>query len=252
MKCTILGCGSSRGTPEIGCSCFTCVSDDIRNKRLRPSVLIETDATKILVDTSPDLRAQALNHNISSLDAVIYTHFHSDHVAGIDDLKGLYKHRSVLKSYATKETYARLLRSYEYAFQQTTPIYPPMLEINEIQSDSQFVVNDITVRAFEQDHNYMASLGLRFGDIAYSTDVCNLNDAAFEALRGVKIWIVDCLRYSWAPTHSYLEKTLSWISRVKPDLAVLTHMSHDIEYNEMVRLLPRNVVPGYDGMVCEF
>lgn len=252
MKCSILGCGSSRGAPEIGCDCFTCTSKDRKNKRLRTSILVESASTKILVDTSPDLRAQAIKHNIRSLDAVIYTHFHSDHVAGIDDLKGIKSNSDKLIAYANQETYDSLLKSYGYAFKQSTPIYPAMLEMNIIKNESDFIVGDIKVNTFEQDHNYMISLGIRFGDLAYSTDVCHLDEKAFKALNGVKIWIVDCLRYSWAPTHSYLEKTLNWIERVKPELAILTHMSHDMEYKELKRLLPPNVVPGYDGMIQEF
>jgi phosphoribosyl 1,2-cyclic phosphate phosphodiesterase len=219
---------------------------------LRTSILVESDSTKILVDTSPDLREQAIKHKIRSLDAVVYTHFHSDHVAGIDDLKGIKSNSGKLMAYANQETYDSLLKSYEYAFKQATPIYPPMLEMNIIKNKSEFIVGDIQISTFEQDHNYMTSLGIRFGDLVYSTDACHLDEEAFNAIHGVKIWIVDCLRYSWAPTHSYLEKTLNWIERVKPKLAILTHMSHDMEYNELKKLLPSNVVPAYDGMVQGF
>lgn len=249
MKCTILGCGSSRGTPEIGCNCFTCSSEDPKNKRTRPSIMLEKDGTKILVDTGPDFRAQALNHGITSLDAVIYTHFHADHVAGIDDLKPLYNKDKPLQGYTNKSTYSDLLASYNYIFKQTSDIYPSLMQMNVIEDRSDFIIGNIAVQSFQQDHNLTTSLGLRFGDIAYSTDLCALSEEAFDLLTGVKIWIVDCLRYSWAPTHSHLERTLDWIARVKPELAILTHMSHDIEYNEIKAMLPANIVPAYDGLM---
>lgn len=251
MKCTILGCGSSRGTPEIGCHCFTCSSTDPKNNRTRPSIMIESEATRIIVDTSPDLRVQALRHNIESLDAVIYTHFHADHVGGIDDLKPLCK-GAPIQAYTNQTTQQQLAASYSYIFKQVSPIYPALMEVNVINDRSNFTIGDISVQSFTQDHNFSTSLGLRFGPLAYSTDACHLNDEAFELLRGVKVWLVDCLRYSWAPTHSHLERTLDWIAKVKPELAILTHMSHDIEYNEIKKLLPSNVVPAYDGMIIEF
>jgi len=211
--------------------------------------MLESEATRIVIDTGPDFRAQALRHKISSVDAVIYTHFHADHVAGIDDLKPLYNKENPIQAYTNTETYNGLLGSYNYIFNQVSDIYPSLMQMNVIEDRADFTVGDIAVQSFPQDHNLITSLGLRFGDLAYSTDLCFLNEEAFALLAGVKVWIVDCLRYSWAPTHSHLERTLDWIARVKPELAILTHMSHDIEYNEVKNLLPSSVIPAYDGLI---
>lgn len=248
MKCTILGCGSSKGAPEIGCSCYTCRSSNVKNNRTRSSIMIEDRGVRIIVDTGPDFRQQALRHGIDYADAIIYTHFHADHVAGIDDIKPLYRGNTI-PCYTNLETKELLEGSYGYVFEQRNELYPALLTSKVVGNNDVFNVNGVEVKTFEQDHASMKSLGLRFGNIAYSTDLCFLSEEKLESLKGIGVWIIDCLRYSWAPTHSYLEQTLYWIEKVKPKRAILTHMSHDIEYEEVSRILPSNVEPAYDGML---
>ncbi|WPX96182.1 MBL fold metallo-hydrolase [Candidatus Bandiella woodruffii] len=247
MKITILGCGSSQGVPYIGCKCYVCASDDSKNKRRRVSILVETDATKILVDTSPDLRQQCLDNNITSLDAIIFTHDHSDHVAGIDEVRALRKNKKLIDAYIDDETFRSLSNRYSYIFNYSTPLYPPTLRRKKL--DKSQIIGDVQVKAFDQMHGDIISQGLRFGNVAYSTDFNKIPDESMECLQNLDVWIVDCLRYSYAPTHSYFEKTLLLIEQIKPKLAVLTHMGHDIDYNEISKILPKNVVAGFDNMV---
>ncbi len=245
MICTILGCGGSAGVPIIGCHCVVCKSTHERNKRTRASILIETDSTSVLVDTSPDLRQQALLRNLTSLDAVLITHCHADHVGGVHDLK-MFTHAKSLPVYAPIESMVYLKSTASYLFKQENKWYPTCLTLHELQDELR--INELIITSFMQQHDSVVSYGFRFGDLAYSTDVNKLNSHAFKVLRGVRVWIVDCLRYHWSPSHSIFEKTLEWIYRVKPERAILTHMSHEIDYNEIIKLLPHGVEAAYDGM----
>ena len=249
MKVTILGCGSSQGVPGIACQCYVCTSNNIKNKRKRASILVETNKTKILVDTSPDLREQCLQNNITTIDAIIFTHDHSDHIAGIDEVRGLCKNKTAIDTYIDDETFISLSRKYEYIFYKKSPLYFPTLKRKKLKESQ--TIGDINVISFEQIHGEIISQGLRFEDIAYSTDFNKIPEESIEKLQNLKIWIVDCLRYYHAVTHSYLERTLLLIERVRPKLTVLTHMGHDIDYDEISKILPENVVAGFDNMKIE-
>ena len=246
MNITILGCGGSQGVPHIGCNCYVCGSDHPKNKRKRVSIFIETEKTKILVDTSPDLRQQCLENNITHLDAIIFTHDHSDHVAGIDEVRALCKNKMLIDAYVDDQTFASLSLRYNYIFEKIDPLYFPSLNRKKLESSQ--MIGDIEVKAFNQLHGSLISQGLRFGNAAYSTDFNLIPEESMHQLENLDIWIVDCLRYSYAPTHSYLEKTLLLIERLKPKLAVLTHMGHDIDYDEISKILPKNVIAGFDNM----
>lgn len=256
MRVTMLGCGSSGGVPLIGCDCAVCTSKNPKNKRLRVSVLVETGAKNILIDTSPDLRQQALRHNIRRIDAVLYTHDHADHTHGLDDLRSFnYLSGDSLPLYGDAHTMEGVKRRFPYAFlpKPENVWYRPSLTTN-ILPDAEtydFTVYGVSVKLFRQSHGRTHTLGYRIGDFAYSTDAKDLPESAFEALAGVKLWIVDCLRYRESPGHSTLEKTLGWVSRVNPGLAVLTHMAHDLDYDVLCKELPSGVVPGYDGLVLD-
>ena len=247
MKYTILGSGDSNGVPQIACKCYVCASGNPKNNRTRASLLVESQKTKLLVDTSPDLRMQAIENNINYIDAVLYTHAHADHIIGIDDVKKLNKNKTPLSAYMTEDTSKILKTTFPHVFFKTGKFYDPILSINLFSS--RFKVNDIEVIPFRQKHGEIYTQGFRFGDLAYSTDVNHLDPEMILALKGIKIWIVDCLRYYYAPTHSYLEKTLHWISKIKPKTAILTHMAHEIDYDEIKYILPKNVIPAYDGMI---
>jgi phosphoribosyl 1,2-cyclic phosphate phosphodiesterase len=256
MKVTILGCGASTGVPLIGCECSVCTSDNPKNNRLRVSVLIEINGINLLIDTSPDLRQQALNNHIRRVDAVLYTHDHADHTQGLDDLRA-FNHLSnkVIPIYSRQRTIASLQQRFSYAFLPKPeniwlrPCVEPVILPETATHD--FTVAGIPVTMFTQNHGKTTSLGYRIGDFAYSTDTNGLPDSALEALHGVKVWIVDCLRYSESFSHSHLELTLGWIRQVKPELAILTHMAHEFDYDILSAELPSGVVPGYDGMVLD-
>ncbi len=248
MQITILGCGSSGGVPVIGCGCYVCKSPNSRNFRTRPSIHIATEKAKILVDTSVDLRMQALKNNIFELDAVFYTHDHADHSAGIDDIRYFAKHKKALDAYMDERTYDRLSARYPYIF-SSNQHYSKALERKILPKE--FSIGDVKIHSFDQVHGEIMSKGFRFNDIVYSTDFNDIPEDAFQFLEGLELWIVDCLSYTEPRSHSYLDKTLSLIERVKPRKAALTHMGHDIDYDEIMRMLPSNVEPAYDGMVIK-
>lgn len=256
MKVTILGCGGSGGVPLIGCRCAVCASPDPRNKRTRVSVLVESATTRVLVDASPDLRQQFLAYDISTVDAVILTHAHADHLHGIDDLRSVNFHRRApLDVWGDRETLDQATRRFGYAFNaprtREGSWYAPALVAREIAGPLR--IGDLDIQTFAQIHggDRAPTLGLRFGRFAYSTDAQELPEAAFAALAGVEVWIVDCLQEQPSPAHSHLEQTLAWIARVRPKRAVLTHMNHQIEYAALAARLPAGVEPGYDGLVLE-
>lgn len=252
MKITVLGCGSSGGVPLIGGIWGVCDPSNPRNTRTRVSILVEQGGTTLLVDTTPDLRQQLLACQLKRLDAVLYTHAHADHCHGIDELRSVnWLIQKPIDIYADATTLNDLNKRFSYIFlgAGTGNFYKPSVNPHEIVGP--FSVGHISVTPFAQKHSATRSLGFRFGDFAYSTDVSAFDDAAFEALRGVKTWIVDCVRPEPHPTHSHLAQTLEWIEKVKPERAFLTHMSHKMDYDTLVATLPPGVLPAYDGLIIE-
>ncbi len=255
MRVTILGCGPSWGVPRIGNDWGACDPGNPKNRRRRVSILVEDRSTTILVDTSPDLRAQLLDAGVRRLDAVLFTHAHADHLHGIDDLRGVnHAMKAAIPVYATAETLADIERRFAYVF---VPLrsgreghyYKPVLERRTI--DGAFDVGRIHVVPFVQDHGFSKTLGFRFGGFAYSTDVVGLDDDAFAALAGIDTWVVDCIRERPHVTHSHVDRTLAWIQRVRPRRAILTHMDESLDYESLRRTLPAGVEPAYDGLVIE-
>lgn len=255
MRVTVLGCGASTGVPLVGCGCPVCVSDNPKNKRLRVSVYVETEDVALLIDTSPDLRQQALSNGLKRVDAVLYTHDHSDHTHGVDDLRRFNAmQEGYIPVYGDKRTMESIQQRFAYAFRGYDTRYgwyKAALKPHIIRPYDVFSISGVEILPFNQVHGDIISLGYRIGDFAYSTDVNRLDDAAFEALKGVKLWVVDCQSYSKPYTHSYLEQTLEWIERVKPERAILTHIGHELEYEKLLAELPANVQPAYDGMRLE-
>lgn len=256
MKVRILGCGGSSGTPAVDWGWGHCNPENPRNRRLRPSILVEQGKTRILVDTSPDLRQQLLDAQVSDLAAVLITHYHADHLHGIDDLRPVNRKKDgPIDLYADAATLAQVRERFGYVLQPlaegATMFYKPTLTPHEVKDRQTFRVGEIDVAAFVQDHGYCNSLGFRFGDIGYSTDVVNLPEHAFAMLAGVKVWIVGVL--SWKPheTHAHVDKALEWIARVKPERAYLTHLSGLFDYDALSAKLPPGVEPAYDGLVIE-
>ena len=250
MRVTILGCGGSAGVPRIGGDWGACDPDEPRNRRTRASILVETGRTRVLVDTSPDLRQQCLDLGIDGFDAVLYTHAHADHCHGIDEVRVLAQRDGrPMPIYAAADTLALLRDRFSYAFGDPASPYPAILEPHEI--DGPLTLGDLDVTPFAQDHGAITTLGLRFGGIAYSTDVVALDEAAFAALEEVETWIVAALRPDPHPTHAHLDQALAWIERVRPKRAILTHMTSDLDYASLTATLPDGVEPAHDGLVLE-
>ena len=253
IKITLLGCGGSHGVPLVGNRWGNCDPDNPRNRRRRPSVFVEWDGVNFLIDTGPDLRAQLLDAEIDRIDAVLYTHAHADHTHGIDDIRSIARlGKRCIPAYAEPEVIAQVQNKFAYIFRDSdtlATLYPAVMEPRTF--DGPFEVGDRTVVPFDQDHGICRSTGFRFGPFAYSTDVVDLGDDAFEALDGVEVWIVDCLREGPHPTHAHLEKTLSWIERVGTPRAITTHMNHQTDYETLAAKLPDGVEPGFDGMVIQ-
>ena len=254
MRVTVLGSGSSGGTPMLGPDGWgACDPLEPKNRRRRPSILVEAGDVRVLVDTSPDLREQLLAAGVWDIDAIIYTHAHADHVNGIDDVRSLNYHRQgAIDAYGDRCTLDTLIERFGYVFEPYAGVprfFRPCLTPRQI--DGPFHIGDLAVVPFEQDHGRLTSLGLRFNKFAYSTDVKNLSDDALSTLAGVEVWIVDCLSETPHPAHSHLAQTLEWIERVAPQRAVLSHMSHRLDYRSLKAKLPAAVEPAYDGMVIE-
>lgn len=253
MRVTILGCGGSGGVPLITGEWGECDPLNPKNRRLRASIAVEHGGTTLIVDTSPDLRAQCLAANIRRIDAVLYTHDHADHTHGIDDLRPfVYIQKKPIPLYGDAPTLAFLKARFGYAFptaENRSPIYTTIGNPHLIEGP--FCIEDISIHPFTQGHGSITTLGYRFGKIAYSTDVVDLDDAAFKTLEGIDVWVVDCIAMDPRPTHSHLAQTLAWIERVKPKRAYLTHMCPLLDYEKLSQLLPEGVEPAYDGLVIE-
>ena len=253
MKITMLGCGPSTGVPAIGPDWGACDPTEPRNRRRRSSLLIECRGKTVLIDTSPDMREQLLDAEVGRLDAVLMTHAHADHLHGIDDLRSVNRQiQRDIPLYADPTTLDEIGQRFGYALVPIEPggfFYKPTVAPHPIEGP--FSAAGLPVVPFFQDHGYSKTLGFRIGAFGYSTDVVELDATAFGVLAGIELWIVDCLRHEPHPTHSHLAKTLSWIERVKPKRAVLTHMDRPLDYQSLAAILPAGVEPGHDGLAIE-
>lgn len=256
MKITILGCGAAGGVPSIGAGWGQCDPGESRNRRLRPSILVEQGNTILLVDSGPDLRAQLLEHDIRRLDGVLYTHAHADHLHGIDELREINRAMGApLPIYASAETLREATKRFGYIFEpgeemRNSVIYRPWLEPHCFDHEI-FPVGNIAVEPFEQDHGYSQTTGFRFGDAAYSTDVRDLPEASMAKLRGLRVWVVGCLTDKPHSTHAHIDKVLGWVERLKPQRTVLTHLGPGLDFAGLRAMLPKGIEPAYDRMVLE-
>ncbi len=260
LRFTILGCGSSGGVPRLGGLWGDCDPSEPRNIRTRCSLLVErvTDfgTTRVLIDTSPDMRAQLLAAGVGRLDAVVYTHAHADHVHGIDDLRMIvFNTGSRLPVWADGPTQEALFSRFGYAFVQPkgSP-YPPILEMNTIAGDVTVPGKggEIRLQPLPVNHGTIDALGFRIGRLAYVPDAVVIPDTTWAQLEGLDCWIVDALRRRPHPTHAHLDMTLEWIARARPARAVLTNMHVDLDYVTVATETPDHVVPAHDGMVLDF
>jgi phosphoribosyl 1,2-cyclic phosphate phosphodiesterase len=258
---TILGCGSSMGVPRPALGWGACDPNNPKNRRRRTSLLVERfgpkGQTRVLVDTSPDLREQLLDANVEWLDGVLMTHEHADHCHGIDDLRALFvKKRRRLDMYLS-ETAAKIIRSrFEYCF-QTPPgsEYPPIVSEHRLVAGQPVTIEGeggpITALPILQQHGDITSLGFRFGGFGYSCDLSSMPAESAAALADLEVWVVDALRYAPHPSHFSLADALGWIERLKPGRAILTNLHADLDYETLCKELPPNVVPAYDGIAVE-
>lgn len=267
LKTTILGSGSSGGVPRLGGvdgrgQWGACDPDNPKNRRTRCSALFQqvTDdgMTSLLVDTSPDMRAQLLAAHVTNLDGVILSHEHADQLHGIDDLRLVYHEmRKQVDVYTDSGTADGVLSRFAYCFtQKPGSYYPPIAAMHILPEPFEILtVNGaggaLPVQFFWQTHGAIRSLGVRLGPVAYSSDVNALDDDAFAALDGVECWIVDALRYTPHISHANVETALKWIARVKPKRAILTNLHIDLDFEKLRQELPDGVEPAYDGMVIE-
>jgi phosphoribosyl 1,2-cyclic phosphate phosphodiesterase len=260
MRFTILGCGSSGGVPRLGGDWGDCDPKNPKNRRRRCSLLVErivgNTTTRVLIDTSPDMRDQLLDANIGTLDGVVFTHSHADHTHGIDDLRQIvFNMRQRLPVWADAPTQDALLSRFAYAFVQPegSP-YPPILDLHHMRGS--FSVNGpagpIDFTPLTVDHGSMDALGFRIGNLAYIPDVVRIPDDIWPQLQGLDCWIIDALRRKPHPTHAHLDLTLEWIARVKPAKSVITNMHLDMDYATLVDELPQSITPAFDGMVLTF
>jgi len=251
MRITILGCGTSFGVPMIACKCPVCTSTDPKNKRTRSSILVTHDGKNILVDTTTDLRAQAIANGIERVDAVLYTHHHAEHIHGIDELRRFnWLQSSSIPCYGSPETLGRLRDIFGYIFKDPgKPGWQPNLTTQDV--DGPFELCGLTVTPVEVMHGDLPIYGYRFGDFAYLTDFIEIPEESEELLKGLKLLVVEALRYEPHPTHVSLSQAIEVVERLKPGRAVFTHMAHAFDYDKVMNELPDGVELGYDGQIIE-
>ena len=260
LEFTILGCGSSGGVPRADGDWGDCDPAEPKNFRLRCSMLVrrlgEGEPTTLLVDASPELRIQTSRAGVTRLDAILLTHDHADQVHGLDDVRAFaLRQRARLPCWMDAATTETVHRRFGYIFKSEGG-YPAICDAHPIPAHGtpwqvEGPAGAVPIVTFDQDHGGVRSVGYRFGGVAYSSDVVGLDDAAFEALEGLDVWIVDALRRRPHPTHAHLERALEWIARAKPKRAILTNMHIDMDYQQLLKELPEGVEPAYDGMVFE-
>ncbi|MGQ3067948.1 MAG: MBL fold metallo-hydrolase [Brevundimonas sp.] len=256
LEVVILGSGSSGGVPRGDGDWGACDPSEPRNRRTRCSALIRRHGpdgmTSVLIDTSPDLREQALAAGIRHVDAVLFTHDHADQTHGIDDLRVFaIRTRQRIPAWMDAATREALTHRFDYIFESKLG-YPAIVEARDISPHGEVWAVDgaggpVPVVTFDQAHGPIRSVGYRCGPVAYSSDVSDLDEAAIEAVRGCDLWIVDALRYTPHPTHAHLERTLDWIARSGVRKAVLTNLHIVMDYRTLSEIVPDNVEVGFDG-----
>lgn len=247
MKLTILGSGTSTGVPMVGCHCPVCSSDDRRDKRTRASIIIEISGKYILVDTSTDLRKQVIRERIPHIDAVLFTHSHADHIHGIDDLRGFhFIHKRIIPCYGSEESMKVIARNFSYIFKGMEAAgYAPLMEQHIISSPMDLF--GCLVEPIPLMHGHMPTTGYRFDDVAYLTDCSYIPDISRAKLTGLRLLILDALRYTPHPNHYNIQGALKVVEDLRPQHAILTHLTHEVSYSDGAKL-PNGVEFAYDGM----
>ncbi|MBM3116977.1 MBL fold metallo-hydrolase [Jeongeupia naejangsanensis] len=249
VEVTLLGVGSSGGSPALGCTCPTCVSDDPRNRRTRASAVIRAGGQTFLIDTGPDLRLQALRENLLRVDAVLYTHPHADHLNGIDDLRAwCWLQKAALPVFGNRLMLTHIRERFPYTLFAPNEYWDkPVLQLHEVEHEP-FEFNGVTVVPIPLLHGKWPILGFRIGDVAYLTDVSDIPESSLPLLEGLDVLLLDCLRNQPHPTHLSVDQALAAATRIDARQTVLIHMTHELEYHALSARLPEKVVVGYDGM----
>lgn len=250
MKFTILGSGTSTGIPMVGCNCRVCSSTDPKDKRTRTSLLVENEGRYILVDTSPDLRTQAIRQNIPFIDAVLFTHAHADHIHGIDDLRGFhFVHKSIIPCYASQETLVDIDSKFSYIFTGHSDYgYHQLLQPHAVEN--QFQLFGLTVTPIPLMHGTMPATGFRFDDFAYLTDCSSIPDESIPLLAGLDTLVIDALRHTPHPHHFNIAGAILASRKVGANRTFLTHLTHEISHAEEASL-PERIFFAYDGLSLE-
>jgi phosphoribosyl 1,2-cyclic phosphate phosphodiesterase len=249
LKITVLGSGTSVGVPTIGCHCAVCASEDPRDKRLRPSVLVSYAGRNILIDTTPDFRTQALRASMERLDAIVFTHAHADHIMGLDDVRPFnFRQRGSIPIYGSEDTLGALRRVFEYIFTgRPMESSVPHLELHPIE-DQPFDLFGVEFTPVPLEHGRSLIYGYRFGEAAYLTDHSGIPEASKARLRGLDVLFLDALRYKPHPTHTTVSRALEHVTELAPRRAFFTHICHDLPHEETERRLPPHVRLAYDGL----
>jgi phosphoribosyl 1,2-cyclic phosphate phosphodiesterase len=265
LKVTLLGTGTSHGVPMIGCDCRVCRSSDPRDRRSRPSILIELSdpggagssgvaaaVRSILVDTSTDLRAQALAHDVRRVDAILFTHSHADHVLGLDEIRR-YNHiqRQAIPAFADARTIADLRQTFAYIFSAATPKGGGIPQISLSRIAGPFSLGGVEIVPVPVMHGQRPILGFRVGSFAYLTDCSAIPESSWPLLDGVRTLVLDALRDRPHPTHFSVREAVDAVERIRPDRAYFTHICHDLPHAETCARLPDGVELAYDGLVLE-
>jgi phosphoribosyl 1,2-cyclic phosphate phosphodiesterase len=251
LRVTFLGTGTSTGVPSISCSCEVCTSENPRDKRLRPSVHLAWEGASVLIDTSTDLRQQALRHAIRRVDAVLYTHAHADHILGMDDLRIYnWRQRAPVPLYGSAETFAALRKTFWYVFEDVQRGGGlPAVDLNVI--DGPFELLGRMIVPVPVTHGSLPVLGFRIGRFAYLTDLNEIPESSYSRLEDLDVLVLDALRRTPHPTHLSLEESIREAVRIGARKTLFTHIAHDLLHERITRELPETIDLAYDGMVIE-
>jgi len=253
FKITVLGSGTSVGVPTVGCHCAVCSSDDPRDKRLRPSILVQFGDHHVVIDTTPDFRTQILRARIDRLDAVVYTHPHADHIMGLDDVRPFnFRQGQHIPIYASTDTLEVIRRAFSYIFEErrNRTTYVPQLELHELDG-SPFDVLGVQFTPVPILHGNATIYGFRFGNIAYLTDHSGIPGSSMEMLRGLDVLFLDALRHKPHPTHSTVQQSIETAAALQPRRTFFTHICHDLPHVKTELGLPPNIFLAYDGLEIE-
>lgn len=250
MRIRFLGTGTSQGVPLIACTCNVCTSSNSRDQRLRSSILIESDNTCVVIDSGPDFRQQMLREKVKQLDAIVFTHEHKDHIAGLDDVRAYnYILQRSMHVYCTNQVREALYREFHYAFSDNKYPGVPEIELHEIQADQSFTIGDIHFQPIEVRHYKLPVLGYRIKNFAYITDANFISEKEQAKLKNLDVLVINALRHEAHPSHFTLNEALELIEKLQPKQAYLTHISHQLgTFEDLSTQLPQNVQLAYDGL----